>query len=566
MIGSRRTPVWRLVARFSMIATIALIAIGILAISDLRRQHVSEASEQARVQAEILAASVAAPLDFDDKPAAAEAMATIRVNPAILAAATYDRNGKLFAQFNRPGQMLPDRLPRLLDHLHHSVPVMRERTRIGTVYLMIDDEAPARKFVRYGVIALFVVLALIVVGILAFAQTLMRRANQDLRTANVALRRQIVERQRVEIQLRQAQKMESLGQLTGGIAHDFNNMLAIVIGSLDMARRKMQTAPDLALRAIGNAVEGAERAADLTRRLLAFSRRQPLDPARIEVNGLVADICEMLGRTLGSAIRIETMLADGLPTVHADRGLLESAIVNLGLNARDAMPAGGTLTISTALRDGMVDIEIRDTGCGMPPEVAERAIEPFFTTKGIGQGTGLGLSQVYGFVKQSGGDLHIESAPDRGTRVRMSLPASPADNPVSVDDTDASSAARTHQGECVLVVEDEQQVRGMVVDSLRELGYAALEAGDGPEGLALLDAHPEVKLLFTDIRMPGMSGWELARRARRRRPSLPIVFTSGFAPSESDEADDPRRPPILPKPFTIGQLADTVRRSLDRQV
>lgn len=570
---SGQVPLWPIISRLSVVATVMLLLAGILVISETRNQALRDMEEQARVQARILAESLAAPIDFRDPVAADQAIATIRSNPAVLAAGAYDREGRLFAAFSRPGHTLAERLPGRRGLRDHEQPILRGDERIGTIYLKTADESPARKRARYGMIALFVVLALILVSILAIAQTMLRRANADLSAANAALRRQIEERERVEGQLLQAQKMESLGQLTGGIAHDFNNMLAIVVGSLDLARRRIATAPELALRAIGHAMEGAERAAALTGRLLAFARRQPLAPTNLDVNALVSGMIEMLARTLGESVRMETALAPGLPMVHADRGLLESAIINLCVNARDAMPDGGQLTLATEHvpgdkgKEGFVAIAICDTGTGMDPDVAERAIEPFYTTKEVGQGTGLGLSQVYGFVKQSGGEMQIESTLGVGTCVRLMLPA--VDLSVA---TDAAERVRPHSrppvarpGERILVVEDEPQVRMMLVAALVDLGYETVEAENGALALHALEKDPHVALLLTDIRMPGMSGWQLARLARMLRPDLSIAFTSGYARADMDGQGADEARPILPKPFTIAQLAGAVRQSLDQR-
>jgi len=387
-------------------------------------------------------------------------------------------------------------------------------------------------------------------------------------------------RDRAQGQVRQLQKMEAVGQLTGGIAHDFNNMLAIIVGSLDLARRRL-AGKDLEAvgRSIDHAQEGADRAAALTAQLLAFARRQPLEPRTIEPNKMVQNMSELLRRTLGEQIQIETVLAGGLWRVHADPEQLQSALVNLAVNARDAMPNGGRLTIETTnseLDERYADehaevvpghyvmISVSDTGVGMGPAVVEQAFEPFFTTKDVGRGTGLGLSQVFGFVKQSAGHVKIYSEPGNGTTVKLYLPrhagrveqvapaAGPGDVPLGSPD------------ELILVVEDEQRVRRLSVEALNELGYSVIEAADGHEALALLADNPGVKLLFTDVVMPGMSGRVLADRAQAERPDLKILYTTGYTRNaivHNGVVD--YGVAFIQKPFTIPTLARKLREVLD---
>ncbi|MBN8830167.1 MAG: response regulator, partial [Sphingomonadales bacterium] len=336
------------------------------------------------------------------------------------------------------------------------------------------------------------------------------------------------------------QKMDAIGQLTGGIAHDFNNMLAIIMGSLDLARRRLRDHdPGNVVAMLDNAQEGADRAAALTAQLLAFARRQPLEPKTIEANKLVSGISELLRRTLGEQVQIETVLAGGLWRVHADPEQLESALVNLAVNARDAMPEGGKLTIETAnselderyagqhedVRPGQyVMISVTDTGVGMAIEVIEQAFEPFFTTKEVGRGTGLGLSQVFGFVKQSAGHVKIYSEPGEGTTVKIYLPRYLGDSVPLTNSRLSEGLPLGKPGDLILVVEDEPRVRRMSVDSLIELGYGVIEASDGNEALGILAANSGIKLLFTDIVMPGMSGRALADRAVELRPGLKILY------------------------------------------
>ena len=382
----------------------------------------------------------------------------------------------------------------------------------------------------------------------------------------------MAERTAAQAMIRQMQKMESIGQLTGGIAHDFNNMLAIVIGSLDMARRRIGKGEVArAEECIGNAAEGAQRAAVLTARLLAFSRQQPLAPRPLNANQLVSGMSELLRRTIGEHVRVETVLAGGLWHAFADASQLENAIVNLAVNARDAMPDGGRLTIETGNADlddryarthaevlagQYVLISVSDSGTGMPAEVIERAFEPFYTTKGVGKGTGLGLSQVFGYVKQTGGHVKIYSEVGQGTTVKIYLPrhlgdADAAGTPAREAELPAGSAERI-----VLVVEDEAQVRHMTVDALRELGYTVVQASDANQALEQFAVQPRIDLLFTDVMMPEMNGRQLADRVRAEWPDVRVLFTTGYtrnAVVHNGMLD--AGVAFLPKPFTIEELA-----------
>ncbi|MET0309775.1 MAG: CHASE3 domain-containing protein [Sphingomonas sp.] len=404
-------------------------------------------------------------------------------------------------------------------------------------------------------------------------------ARDQLRVVNARLVEEARNREAAEAQVRQMHKMESIGQLTGGIAHDFNNMLAIVIGSLDLAKRRIAKDPERASDCIDNAMQGAERAAQLTQRLLAFSRQQPLAPVAIDANRLVGGMSELMRRTIGEAVRFETVLAGGLWPAFIDASQLENALVNLCVNARDAMPEGGRLTIETSnthldelyatehhevTAGQYVMVSVTDTGCGMPAEVIERAFDPFYTTKDVGRGTGLGLSQVYGFVKQSGGHVKIYSEPGVGTTVKLYLPRHFGVAEVQGTTVSDAELPRAKRLETVLVVEDEERVRLLSVDSLRELGYTVFHA-DGPrQALKLLGELPRVDLLFTDVIMPDMNGRKLADAARVERPDLKVLYTTGYTKNaivhngmlDHDVA-------FLAKPFTIGQLAAKVRQVLD---
>jgi len=407
------------------------------------------------------------------------------------------------------------------------------------------------------------------------------QARDEARLAANTARAEMAAREDAETRLRQMQKMESIGQLTGGIAHDFNNMLAIVIGSLDLAERRLEREPDRALQSIENAREGAQRAATLTARLLAFSRQQPLAPVPLDANKLVSGMSELLRRALGEHVLVETVLAGGLWTTFVDASQLESALLNLAVNGRDAMPDGGRLTIETAnsyldeayaatreeVQPGQyVAICVSDTGVGMSNEVAAQAFEPFFTTKGIGKGTGLGLSQVFGFVKQSGGHIAIYSEIGEGTTVKLYLPRhiGPAAVRSAPEASEAIPQGKT--SDIILVVEDEDRVRHFAVDALRELGYTVLSASNGFNGLDIIRDQPRLSLLLTDIVMPRMNGRQLADEARQILPGLRVLYTTGYTRNAvvHNGILDPGVA-LLAKPFTIAQLALRVRAILDGQ-
>jgi CheY-like chemotaxis protein len=376
--------------------------------------------------------------------------------------------------------------------------------------------------------------------------------------------------------------MEAVGQLSGGIAHDFNNLMMIVLGNLETVQRHAQRIPNAPnmKRALSNAVRGAQRAAALTSRLLAFSRRQPLDPKPIDVNKFITGSAEFLQRSLGETVQIEAVGGAGLWTIEADANHLESALVNLAINARDAMPKGGKLTIEASnsfadaayvranpeVSEGQyVAICVSDTGVGMTPDIVARVFEPFFTTKEAGQGTGLGLSQVYGFVKQSGGHVKIYSEPGQGTTVKMYFPrfASAED---FAGDADADSMAEAEGSETILVVEDDTDVRTYLAEALRTLNYRVVTSNSAQAALSILiQDDRSVDLMLTDVVMPGMNGRELGRRAQDLRPNLPVLYLTGYSRNavvhhgRLDEGVD-----LLQKPVTQGQLAARIRAMLDK--
>ena len=382
---------------------------------------------------------------------------------------------------------------------------------------------------------------------------------------------------RLEAELRQAQKMEAVGQLTGGVAHDFNNLLSIIVGNLQLLSRPLQGQEKL-VELADSALKAALRGADLTKRLLSLSRRQVLEPRLLDVNELVMEMDELLRRTLGNSVDIETRFAKNLHPATIDPGQLESALLNLAINARDAMPEGGQLLIETsnlsipesgspefpqATPGEYVFLAVSDTGCGMPSDVADRAFEPFFTTKDVSKGSGLGLSMVHGFVEKSGGFTSIRSNVGVGTRLRLLFPM--ADDDTASSEQQIIEIEMPRGDECILVVEDDNEVRKTTIALLTDLGYQALEAGDGPSALRVLGAHPEIDLLFSDVMMPGgMRGPVLAQQAGEIRPDLPVLFATGFAEStilyKGVEASPDS---VICKPYGHDELARKIRRVLD---
>jgi PAS domain S-box-containing protein len=383
-----------------------------------------------------------------------------------------------------------------------------------------------------------------------------------------------LQRIRVEEQLSHAQRLEAIGQLTGGVAHDFNNLLTVISGNLQILEDELADRP-AAQQIIGTALRAVGRGAELTRKLLAFARRQRLAPRACEAGKLLDDVGAMLRRTLGESVQLQISCPAGIAPVYADPGQFEAALVNLALNARDAMPRGGLLSIGAAERmiddtQAMDDLKpgdyvvftVRDTGLGMPPEILARALEPFFTTKEQGKGSGLGLSMVYGFIKQSGGRLTVESQLGYGTAIQMYLPAA-ASGSVSATDTVARASSRG--SETILVVEDEEDVRDIATAFLRSLGYAVRSAESAQAALEQLGAHADIALLFSDVVLgTGMNGFELADAARRLRTGLPVLLTSGYEHAAAD-SDAAQRFTLLQKPYRREELAAAVRAILDRR-
>ncbi len=390
----------------------------------------------------------------------------------------------------------------------------------------------------------------------------------ELAEANARLRAEAAERERMEEDLRQSQKMEAVGQLTGGIAHDFNNLLTGIVGSLDLMQSRLaQGRHENLQRYIEAAMSSANRAAALTHRLLAFARRQPLDPRATDANALIVGMSDLLRRTISESIDLRIETDPGLWPTLCDPNQLENAILNLAINARDAMPGGGTLSIRTGNarwdeaesgkpgdRSEYVRIRVSDTGTGMTPEVIARAFDPFFTTKPLGQGTGLGLSMIYGFARQSDGHTRIESVVGQGTTITLYLPRHRGE--LDGAGPDAAVATRSRgDGQTVMVVEDEPVVRDVIMEVLHDLGYRAIQAVDGPSGLRALAVAGHIDLLVTDVGLPGLNGRQLADQARLARPDLKVLFITGYAESAAVSAGflEPGMA-MITKPFSVDTL------------
>lgn len=568
--------------RLVSFSAIAILILGFIVVMKVDADYRTERAERAVVRAQILAVSVTAAVDFSDKESTRDAVGAFRADPTARVAAVYDESGQLLGGFARQGVTLPQKLPQKKSESDAGIEtfaaVERNGTHIGTVYLSSDTIPFFQRVARFAIIGAFALAAFLIILVLGIAQRSLRNANDQLGSAISDLRSEIEARNAAEAKLHQAQKMESIGQLTGGIAHDFNNMLAIIVGGIDMAVRRVNE-PERVLKSLAHARAGANRAADLTTRLLAFARKQPLQPQVIEPNQLVAKMSELLRRTLGEQIIVQTVLAGGLWRICADPGQLENAILNLCVNARDAMDREGRLTIETQNVDldhasaqqhdftpgQYVVFVVSDNGSGMTKETIAKAFEPFFTTKDVGKGTGLGLSQVDGFVRQSGGHLEICSEVGVGTTIKIYLPIYEGTELTNQTEAVNNIIQQGSTQEIILVVEDEPDVRQISTEYLLELGYTVLQAANGTEALEMLTERKDISLLFTDVVMPGMTGHDLAIKASAINPGLAVLYTTGYTrdaivrDGKVDHGID-----LLSKPFTIEQVANKIRLALDR--
>jgi signal transduction histidine kinase len=398
---------------------------------------------------------------------------------------------------------------------------------------------------------------------------------RELIEANKALKAEAEEREAAEAQLRQVQKMEAVGQLTGGIAHDFNNMLAVVVGGIDLARRRLNGPKREVLNHLNNAMEGATRAAALTRRLLSFARSEPLLPERVDSSELVSGMSDLLDRTLGERVHVEVDLAPDVWPIYVDPHQLENAIVNLAVNARDAMEGEGLMRITASnivlaanevgdIRAGeYVRISVTDTGCGMTPEVMERAFEPFFTTKPVGKGTGLGLSQIFGFAHESGGEVGIESQIGKGTTVSVYLPRTiAAETKIRLHPAMQRVDDATVAGARILLVEDDPRVRSSTIEALQDLDYDPVACSSGAEAVGIFESQP-FDLVITDVIMPEMTGPELIKHLKQSHDDFAVLFVTGYV--GEGETGDLVGYELLRKPFTVGALANAVAVALSRR-
>ena len=488
------------------------------------------------------------------------------------------------------GQALDNKLEEIIRAERQS---LRERTQASEFW----SEQASRRADYLSVIGMIVGLGAIFLGVVAVqalrqnaaarrqieneaerAEALeqaVRERTQELWEANQALKEEAREREAAEAQLRQVQKMEAVGQLTGGIAHDFNNMLAVVVGGIDLALRRLNGPRREVMMHLNNAMEGATRAAALTRRLLSFARSEPLLPERVDSNDLISGMSDLFDRTLGEQVRVEVDLESGTWPAYVDPHQLENAILNLAVNARDAMEGRGLMRISTEnvklaanqvgdIQAGdYVKISVTDTGCGMAPDVLERAFEPFFTTKPVGKGTGLGLSQIFGFAHQSVGEVGIESQVGRGTTVSIYLPRTEVAAPLRLHPAAQRAEREAHvPGARILLVEDDPRVRSATVDALEDLDYEPVACESGAEAIRLFQAQ-EFDLVITDVIMPEMTGPELIRYLKLNSPrDFAVLFVTGYV--GEGESDDLRGHELLRKPFTVGALASAVSAALAR--
>lgn len=566
---------WKTAA--ALIAALALVVAG-LVISVLNESAYRQRKAQyLQASAEVLAKTVSPALVFSDAPAAQEYVDALAANPDIELATVADAAGLQVARYARDGSARghSEALPADEPGVVVSAPVRHDGATIGVVRVEIVPEPLIALLGRHAGEALLAAMAALLLTVFGLVQRSLAGAHRDLAAratalteANALLEEQIARREEVEEALRQSQKMEAIGQLTGGIAHDFNNLLQAVHGNLEMIRRRPDD-PVRVKRWADNGYAAAERGARLTAQLLAFSRDQKLQLRPLRISEIAPRLKELLTTTLGPSIAVSFDLADDDDPVLGDATQLEMAVLNLAINARDAMPNGGTLTISSALEivthdpeleaGSYVALSVADNGVGMPEEVRARAFDPFFTTKGVGKGTGLGLAQVYGIAKQAGGVARIASTPGGGTTITLLLPHTHRD--VAQTAQPSRAARKVRRGATILVVDDDDGVRDFIREALGGLGYAVREANGGVAALEVLDKGP-IDLLLVDFAMPGMNGAQVAREALARRPDLGVLFASGYAETAALQEAVGATATVIRKPFDIDQLGEAVFTAL----
>jgi signal transduction histidine kinase/CheY-like chemotaxis protein len=542
-----------------------LLAAALVLAWQWERQQNAEQFRQASVQAAILAGSVSGALAFDDAITAGEYVDALRLDRQVQAAGVYGAEGDLVAGFGRNGERVPARVaaqdPYVEDgRLTVVVPVRQGNLALGHVYLRTSVEPFAARLSRYVAIGLILMLAALLIAILGAANAAAAAANRELQT-------QILAREQAETALAQAQKMEALGQLTGGVAHDFNNLLMAASSGLElMDRAKDDTRRERLKAGIRDALD---RGARITEQLLAFSRRRPMQAEVVQIDEHVAKLAELLDHSLRENVTVRFEIAKGLWPVEVDLSQFDVAILNLAVNAKDAMPKGGLLTIRAQNRPGALDgrdsveFSAEDEGVGMTPDALEKAFEPFFTTKDIGRGTGLGLSQVYGFVQAAGGRVSIDSTPFEGTKVTLLLPRCTPRGPPKARGSAAGEGGKL-DGLCVLLVEDDASLNELVSEMLEEHGSHVVRALSAAEGLTKFDAHA-IEAVLSDMVMPGeMDGLDLARRLRERSSDVPVVLMTGY--SAAAGAAQTEGFPVLRKPFTLATLAECLEHVLEREL
>jgi signal transduction histidine kinase/CheY-like chemotaxis protein len=557
-----------------MTALAVLLAAAIATAVLGERAAKAQLAREAGAQAELLASAVSGALAFDDNAAARDYVAAVQTNPNVLAAAVYDSEDNLVASFARPGEVIPEkatargRTTHFQDgYLYVVRPVVEGGQTLGTARLRLMDTPPAERFSRYAGLLLILALAALTVLVFAIAQTALRRANRRLAESNLQLTRQIAEREKAEEALRQSQKMEALGRLTGGIAHDFNNLLMVASSGVDLLDR---TEDPKRRRMLSDGIRQAvDRGAALTRQLLVFSRRSPLRTEVLDLGERVRGLRFLLERSLREDIQVKLTAPEGLWPVECDPAELELALMNLAVNARDAMPNGGVLTVSAENVEGhhsgrdVVCLTVSDTGVGMPEAVRSRIFEPFFTTKEVGRGTGLGLSQVYGFIQASGGDVTVSSEEGRGTTFTLCLPRSHAELGTSTEAPPPPAPAdpkQPRQGR-LLLVEDDDAVAASVGHMLRDLGYTYVRRDRAADALDLVLTGEAFDLMLSDMIMPGdMDGLALAEAVSSHRPDLPVVLMTGYSEAAATAAASSFR--LLRKPYRIDDLASTLDAAL----
>jgi signal transduction histidine kinase len=585
----RLPPFWKHAPIIAGVAAVSLLIAGLTIAYVNEHAYRAAKIDEIAVDAQILGSSVTAALAFDDPEVAQEYVDALRANPEVQAAGAYRTDGTLLAGYARPPQTIPttvDPHPPMFHGVNLDIvlPVRQGDLSVGVVYLRYTTDSLAVRLARYGVLGLLIGMAILVVAVLGLAHTTLARANRELEgqaselaEANRNLRFQIEEREKVEEALRQSQKMEAIGQLSGGIAHDFNNLLTIVRGNLQLMQKRIAEGRTDVGNYLDLATDGLNRAASLTQRILAFSRRQPLTPKPVDLNRLIEGISELVRHSIEPNIEIDARLQSTWWT-QCDANQMENVILNLAINARDAMPNGGRLVIETAdvtigAAEGVppgeyVRLTVSDNGIGMSEEVRRRAIDPFFTTKPQGHGTGLGLSMVFGYVSQSNGFLDIASQEGKGTRVSILMPRlegalTPADAPEAqpslVVAAPTPPAARTPT---VLIVEDEALVRMVAAETIRDQGFNVIDVGNGADALDILKAGTEVDLLITDIKLPGVNGYQLAEIGIVRRPRMKLILVTGFAQDPVPDKLAAAGAKIFYKPYDLDALAACAKHML----